>query len=230
MSVPAFVGSARQSLRVTVQVLAGIICVLSMSIAPSWAFSPTEGGSDGEALYQAHCARCHEGQVKRAPHRDVMSRLPALMVLNSMELGKMKFQGMMRTSRERRVISEWMTGKKLPPPTDKDETVAGFCEDAPGTFTVEDGAPQWNGWGVDNFNTRFQSAAAAGISADQVPNLKVKWVFGLPMDFQTSQPTVVGGRVFVGSMKGLVYALDAKTGCLHWSVKTTAGVRSTPGG
>ncbi len=228
MSVPAFIGSARQSIRVTAQAIAGIACVLSLSIPPSWAFSPSEGGADGEALYQAHCARCHEGQVKRAPHRDIMSRLPALMVLNSMELGKMKFQGMMRTGRERRAISEWMTSKKLPPPTDTDETVAGFCEDAPGSFAIADGAPQWNGWGADNFNTRFQSAAAAGIHADQVPELKVKWVFGLPMDFQTSQPTVIGGRVFVGTMKGLVYALDAKTGCLHWSVKTTAGVRSTP--
>ena len=228
MSVPAFIGSARQNIRVTVQAIAGIACVLGMSIAPSWAFSPTEGGTDGEALYQAHCARCHEGQVKRAPHRNIIQRLPALMVLNSLELGKMQFQGMTRTNRERRALAEWMTGKKLPPPTAKDETVAGFCEDAPGTFAIEDGVPQWNGWGADNFNTRFQSAAAAGISADQVPDLKVKWVFGLPMDYQTSQPTVVGGRVFVGTMKGLVYALDAKTGCLYWSVKTTAGVRSTP--
>ena len=228
MSVPAFIGSARQCIRVTVQAIAGLACVLSMSIPPSWAFSPSEGGGDGAALYQAHCARCHEGQVKRAPHRDIMSRLPALMVLHSLELGKMQFQGMTRTNRERRALAEWMTGKKLPPPTETDETVAGFCADAPGTFAIEAGAPQWNGWGVDHFNTRFQSAAAAGISADQVSELKVKWVFGLPMDFRTSQPTVVGGRVFVGTMKGLVYALDAKTGCLHWSVKTSAGVRSTP--
>ena len=228
MSVPVFIGSARQCIRVTVQALAGLTCVLSMSLAPSWAFSPTEGGSDGEALYQAHCARCHEGQVKRAPHRNVMQRLPAVMVLHSMEIGKMQFQGMTRTNQERRALAEWITGKQLPPPTEKDETVAGFCEDAPGEFVVEDGASQWNGWGVDVFNTRFQPAEAAGISAEQVPELKVKWVFGLPMDFRVSQPTVVGGRVFIGSMKGLVYALDAKTGCLHWSVKTAAGVRATP--
>ena len=204
------------------------VLLSSVSITSSWAFSPTEGGTDGEALYQAHCARCHEGQVKRAPHRDVMSRLPAAMVLHSLERGRMKFLGMARTNQERRAISEWITGKQLPPPTEKDETVAGFCEDAPGEFVVEDGAPQWNGWGVDNFNTRFQSAEAAGISADQVPNLKVKWVFGLPMDFRVSQPTVVGGRVFIGSLQGRIYSLDAKTGCLHWSVKTAAGVRATP--
>ena len=139
--------SPKQRIRILIQAFVCGALLSSVSVSSSWAFSPTEGGGDGEALYQAHCARCHEGQVKRAPHRDIMSRLPALMVLHSMELGKMKFQGMMRTGRERRAISEWMTGKKLPPPTDTDETVAGFCEDAPGSFAIEDGAPQWNGWG-----------------------------------------------------------------------------------
>ena len=221
-------GPPRQKIRAMIRAFVCSALLSSVSVSSSWAFSPTEGGADGEALYQAHCARCHEGQVERAPHRSVMQRLPAVMVLHSLERGRMKFLGMARTNQERRAISEWMTGKKLPPPTDTDETVAGFCEDAPGEFSIEDGAPQWNGWGVDNFNTRFQSAEAAGISADQVPELKVKWVFGLPMDFRVSQPTVVGGRVFIGSLQGRVYSLDSKTGCLHWSVKTAAGVRATP--
>ena len=195
--------------------------------APGWAFSPSEQEIDGEQLYGRYCAHCHEGQVKRAPHRDVMSRLPAEMVLHSLEVGKMRVQGWIRTSGEKRAMSEWITGKKLPPPSDEEATVAGFCEETPGTFSIEDGAPQWNGWGVDVFNTRYQSAEQAGISADQVPELKVKWVFGLPMDFRASQPTVAGGRVFIGSTKGRVYALDAKTGCLYWSVKTSGGVRST---
>ena len=210
----------------------GVSSVLTLALglfiaAPSWAFSPSEQKIDGEQLYGRYCAHCHEGQVKRAPHRDVMSRLPAEMVLHSLEVGKMRVQGWIRTSGEKRAMSEWITGKKLPPPSDEEATVAGFCEETPGTFSIEDGAPQWNGWGVDVFNTRYQSAEQAGISADQVPELKVKWVFGLPMDFRASQPTVAGGRVFIGSTKGRVYALDAKSGCLYWSVKTSGGVRST---
>ncbi len=210
----------------------GVSSVLTLALglfiaAPSWAFSPSEQEIDGEQLYGRYCAHCHEGQVKRAPHRDVMSRLPAEMVLHSLEVGKMRVQGWIRTSGEKRAMSEWITGKKLPPPSDEEATVAGFCEETPGTFSIEDGAPQWNGWGVDVFNTRYQSAEQAGISADQVPELKVKWVFGLPMDFRASQPTVAGGRVFIGSTKGRVYALDAKSGCLYWSVKTSGGVRST---
>ena len=194
---------------------------------PSWAAAPADQKPDGQVLYAQHCAKCHAGQSTRAAQLDIMRRLPAEFVLHSLELGKMKFQGVLRTNEERRAISEWVTNKKLKPESVSDETVAGFCADAPGEFVVEAGAPQWNGWGVDVVNSRFQPAEQAGVSAEQVPKLKLKWVFGLPMDYQTSQPTVVGNRVFVGSMKGRVYSLDAKTGCLYWSMKPRAGVRST---
>ena len=39
--------------------------------------------------------------------------------------------------------------------------------------------------------------------------------------------TIVGGRALVGSSVGVVYALDADTGCVHWAHETDAGVRST---
>ena len=41
-----------------------------------------------------------------------------------------------------------------------------------------------------------------------------------------AQPTVAGGRVFVGSQGGTVYALDAKTGCTIWTFQAKAGVRT----
>jgi len=203
------------------------VALIGLLCSPSWAVAPAEQKPDGQALYEQHCAKCHAGQSTRAAQLDIMRRLPAEFVLHSLELGKMKFQGVLRTNEERRAISEWVTSKKLKPESASDETVAGFCADAPGEFMVEDGTPQWNGWGVDVVNSRFQPAEQAGVSAEQVSRLKVKWAFGLPMDYQTSQPTVVGNRVFVGSMKGRVYSIDAKTGCLYWSMKPRAGVRST---
>ena len=84
----------------------------------------------------------------------------------------------------------------------------------------------WNGWGNDVANTRFQSAKTAGISADAVPRLKVKWAFGFPHATAAhAQPAVVAGRVFVGSNAGWVYSLDANTGCLYWSYKLKAMTR-----
>ena len=51
--------------------------------------------------------------------------------------------------------------------------------------------PNWNGWGGDIANSRFQSAEKAGLKAADIPNLKLKWSFGLPENYQTSQPTII---------------------------------------
>jgi polyvinyl alcohol dehydrogenase (cytochrome) len=41
-----------------------------------------------------------------------------------------------------------------------------------------------------------------------------------------SQPTIVGGRLFIGSMTGAVYSLDANSGCTYWGFKSPAQIRS----
>jgi polyvinyl alcohol dehydrogenase (cytochrome) len=41
-----------------------------------------------------------------------------------------------------------------------------------------------------------------------------------------SQPAVYRGRVYAGGQDGSVYALDAKTGCVHWTTTVQSQVRS----
>src|SRR6202044_39009 len=92
-------------------------------------------------------------------------------------------------------------------------------------------APGWNGWGAGPGNTRFQAAKAAGITAEQVPRLKLKWAFGFPMGLSTyGQPTIVSGRVFIASDDGYVYSLSADTGCVYWSVQAKAAMRTAISG
>ena len=56
--------------------------------------------------------------------------------------------------------------------------------------------------------------------------MKVKWSFGFPGDLDANaQPTIVGGRVFVGSQGGIVYSLSADSGCVHWFVQAAGSVR-----
>jgi polyvinyl alcohol dehydrogenase (cytochrome) len=77
--------------------------------------------------------------------------------------------------------------------------------------------PHWNGWGVDPSQRRFQPAEMAQLAAQDVPRLKLKWAFGFPgASFAFAQPTVMGGRIFIGSQSGNVYSLDANTGCTYW--------------
>lgn len=88
-------------------------------------------------------------------------------------------------------------------------------------------SPSWNGWGLDPENSRFQPAKAAGLTADQVPQLTLKWAFGFPATEEMwGQPTVAGGRVFIGVDTGAVYSIDAASGCVYWSFQSDAGVRN----
>lgn len=79
---------------------------------------------------------------------------------------------------------------------------------------------QWNGWGRDLTGARYQPDP--GFSAAQVPRLRVKWAFALDGGI-FSQPTVVGDRLFVSTIPGRLYALDAASGCVHWTYRTAAG-------
>jgi polyvinyl alcohol dehydrogenase (cytochrome) len=78
-------------------------------------------------------------------------------------------------------------------------------------------------------NTRFQDAQQAGLSASTVPMLKPKWAFGFPGDTMAyGAPSVVDGVVFVGSAGGVVYALNARSGCVLWTFTAAGPVRTAP--
>ncbi len=101
--------------------------------------------------------------------------------------------------------------------------MTGKCTTAAPKFTVAEG--DWNGWGVDPGNSHFQPKP--GLAASDVPKLQLKWAFGFPKaPMAYSQPTVAGGRVFVGSVDGTVYSLDANSGCVYWTYSAGAGVRN----
>ncbi len=106
------------------------------------------------------------------------------------------------------------------------DPVVGLCESTPALVDPLSG-PHWSGWGVSRENLRFQPAESAGLDFNQVPNLTLKWAFGFPESTSAwAQPAVAGGRLFVGSENGLVYALDAMTGCTHWTYTAGTSVRT----
>src|SRR6202140_5732111 len=131
----------------------------------------------------------------------------------------MRAQGAELSPEDRRAVARYL-GKAGPSVLPH---MTGYC--AAGA-KPKPGGSSWNGWSTDNQNTRFQSAEAAGLTAEQVPSLKLKWAFGFPDTVTAySQPTVVGGRVYTGSNDGTVYALDAQSGCIYWMYQAKAMVR-----
>ena len=97
-----------------------------------------------------------------------------------------------------------------------------LCPDPAGAVAL--GSAQWNGWGRDPENTRYQPEPA--IRASDVAKLALKWAYGYQGGTESGQPTVVDGRLFVTSSSGRIYSLDAKTGCTYWTYDAAAGSRT----
>ena len=179
----------------------------------------------GEALYQQRCAACHEGAVPRAPNRDALKQMSPENVRFALVGGSMAVEGLGLSTAQIADLAEFLTGKR---PAKEQIPASALC--APGVgraFAEPLSKPHWNGWGVDLEQRRFQPAAMAQLTADQVPKLKLKWAFGFPGVFRAqAQATVAGGRVFVGSLERRVYSLSAETGCIFWAFDTDAPVRT----
>jgi len=186
----------------------------------AWAQSP-----DGARVFQASCATCHTGAPEsRAPSLDSLRTRTPQSVINSLLDGAMRPQGARLSGAERRAVAEFITGKSLD--GDVSGAESGRCT-TPTSLQDFAKSPQWTGWSPSTSNTRFQSAEQAGLTLADLRRLTLKWAFGFPDAFVAwSQPTVAGGRVFVGSQNGTVYSLDAKTGCIRWTFSAAGGVRT----
>jgi polyvinyl alcohol dehydrogenase (cytochrome) len=177
----------------------------------------------GESLYQARCASCHDQAFYKAPSRMFIGALGPKNILRVLNEGSMTAQAAGIDPTGRTAIAEYLSGKRLSDMLDP--PLPPTC-DAKHAFDPAL-TPVSGGWGVDVFNTRFQPAKTGGLTADNVANLEVKWVFAYPNAFQArSQPVYGGGGIYVGSQDGTVWALDAKTGCLRWRFQATAEVRT----
>ncbi len=197
------------------------LAVSALAVAPPAAQAQP---IDAATLYQRSCAQCHDSGVNRAPQRDAFRSMTPERVVAAMETGSMVTMANNRTAAERRAIAEFLTGKRIGAPLDTAPSSAAMCRARSGSFDPTSG-PQWTSWGLGTTNTRFQGTP--GLTAADVPRLRLKWAFAFPGDLQSySQATLAGGRLFVGSWGGKVYSLDASTGCIHWFFDAAAGVRS----
>jgi polyvinyl alcohol dehydrogenase (cytochrome) len=195
------------------------------------AFCPASArAQDGATLFKSYCAICHEAAANgdsRAPGRDVLARLNPEQILQALEKGAMKTQAAERSRAQRRALAEYLSGKPLGGDAPNLIPKSAFCADRAETFRNSLGGPAWNGWGVTITNSRFEPAENARLTADDVPHLKLKWAFGFPgASSGGTQPVVVGGRLYVGDAEGDLFALDAETGCIRWTIEAEAGIRS----
>jgi len=176
---------------------------------------------DGARIFADKCATCHRAESKsKAPLPDGLRQMSRASILLALESGKMKWEGKWLTKKQRNAIADYLGSPALSAPI----KMADSC---PRDLDPSADPPVWSGWGADSRNTRFQPGPSAALTAVQVRKLKLKWAFGFPGASATyGQPTSFGGRLFVGSEDGTVYALDAATGCAWWTFKAAATVKT----
>ena len=177
----------------------------------------------GETVYQRRCAACHEKPADgRTPSVDTLKAMTSSRILRTLNFGAMMTIAYQLRNDEREAVATFL-GK---PGGDAPPAASAFCRDR--LVSVSAGsAPAWNGWSPTRDNARFASAALAGLTAAQVPQLTLKWAFGFDGDISAfSQPTVIGNQVFIGSAGGVVHALRADSGCLQWTFQANGPIRS----
>ncbi len=204
-----------------------LIAVVLHSVLACSTIASAQSESAGVNQYFNNCASCHESSdpARQAPATSVLKQMTPERILEVMTTGAMRNAAASLSDQDKRLIAEWVAGRKL------DTDLVGAAEKMPNVCashpqTRESNAPAWNGWGVDYRNSRFQPAAAAGLSPGQVSRLQLKWAFGFPGATALYGQTVYDGRLYVTSNAGYVYSLDAESGCLHWGFRAQAAVRS----
>ena len=185
--------------------------------------SPTTGSSvSGVDVYQKRCASCHDQAGSRAPSRDALQKLSAARILRTLDFGLMMAVAYPLNRAEREAVANFLGTKAEEEPL----AASSFCS---ANISIMSGpaSDTWAGWSPSASNARFQTAEQAGLAPGQVRRLKLKWALGFPGDVTAfAAPTILNGTLFVGSASGVVEAVDAKTGCIHWVFQANGPVRA----
>ena len=212
--------------------LAGLALASASALAVTAQAQPA--ASSGQQIYETRCKGCHEGGAPRAPTRADLGQRPAADIVQALTGGIMVPMAQGLSDGDKQAVAAYLTSapataSAAPARSGAQEMpqVAVKGPNAPDPMCasnppIKAGASDWTSMGVDDASTRFQRHP--GLSAADVPRLKVKWAFSMTGG---GQPTVVGDWLWMTNRSGKFYALDAKTGCVHWVVNDLVS-RTTP--
>jgi polyvinyl alcohol dehydrogenase (cytochrome) len=184
-----------------------------------------QAAATGQAVFTRSCATCHSpDNTVKAPTPDQFRQMSPEAVVNALVNGKMTVQGSSLSDAEKVAVAEFLTGRTVTIAANSMNPTVGRCTTTKAMTDPAKG-PAWSGWGAAITNARY--APNGGLTAADLPKLKLKWAFGYhDVAAARGQPAVAGGRVFAANENSEVVALDMKTGCSYWTFKARAGVRT----
>ena len=176
----------------------------------------------GAQVFAQHCAACHLGEVPAAPEKFFLQMMTPGAILAALTHGMMIEEAKPLTLLQKRQVAEYLSGQRLS--AARKQYPLPLCTGAAARFDLAQG-PVPYGWGLDN--SRFIPAAVAKLPPADVARLKLKWAFAFPRALRArSQPAIAYGAVYVGSQNGTIYALDLASGCVRWTFRASAEVRT----
>ena len=173
-------------------------------------FSPAQSRrGNGLQIFITNCATCHRSNSgTRAPLPEVLQQMPREAIVRALETGLMKQQGASLSAEEKNAVASYLSRAHPVEPITKGLLSREFRAFHKHRIALERMVPALD-------NARFQTADHAGLNREQVTKLKLKWAFGFPEGGSAAQPTVAGGRMFVGTRKAFMHWMrdpDACTG------------------
>jgi len=205
---------------VTTILIAGAFLLTS-----AFAFAQSPATPNGETLFNAKCKSCHDPAVERAPNLAALRTRTQADIVQSLQSGLMAPMATGMTPGEMQAVAGFIS--KIAAASDAlsffgDPASVGnekVCASHP-PIAAREG--DWATLGVSTNSSRFQRHPELSVS--DIPKLKLKWAFTMQGG---GQPMVVGDWLFMTNRGGKFFALDAKSGCVHWSL-SGAGSRTTP--
>jgi len=172
-----------------------------------------------KSLFAVDCAVCHlDNGQSRAPGLIHLGGMTPKSIVASLESGRMQLQGETLSKQQKVAIAELLTMR----PFVENNQHLNYCESRNSILSKV----KYSGWGGNPEGTGFIEPDIAQLTADQVPNLKLKWAFGFEGGTVTrTKPTIIEEYLIFGSQFGGVYCLDINTGCVKWMFEADANVR-----
>jgi polyvinyl alcohol dehydrogenase (cytochrome) len=201
-----------------------VLLIPTLSLAQTQTAAPNEG----ETLFNAQCKSCHDPAIEHAPTRAELAVRPRQDIVASLTNGKMAPMAQGLSAAQIQAIASYLipsasaAGAGTPPRSAITVGAAGDDKKCDASTPIRASSSDWTSTGLEASSNRYQTHP--GLTARDVPRLKVKWAFALAGG---GQPVVIGDWLFTTNRGGKFYALDAKTGCVHWATDGVAS-RTTP--
>ncbi|MEM6319545.1 MAG: PQQ-binding-like beta-propeller repeat protein [Bacteroidota bacterium] len=179
---------------------------------------------DTKTLFDTRCGVCHNGGSLEAPLVSALKLMPEERILAAMKTGIMKNQAASLSDEQHQQLAAYLS--EVDDGAETNEVVKGLCADDVDMVETTV-SPKIDTWGMGYENQRYYDEKDLGITAENVSNLALDWVFAFPNASRARvQPTIAGNTLFTASQLGTIYALDRHTGCIRWTFQVDAEVRS----